>query len=48
MHLAPFHAAEQHNKVQNNDTAERKRLSEASVLYEQHRAVPYHGTSGVT
>jgi len=44
MLLAPFHAAEQRNKVQNNDSAERKRLSEASVLYEQHRAVPHRGT----
>jgi hypothetical protein len=40
----PFHAAEQRSKKLKNDSAERKRHSEASAFWEQRKEVPQRGT----
>jgi hypothetical protein len=37
----PFHAAEQHRKVQENDSAVRLRISEAFALCEQYPSRGY-------
>jgi hypothetical protein len=40
----PFYAAEQRSKKLKNDSAERKRHSEASAFWEQRKEVPQRGT----